>query len=171
MTLSTAKYLKDSGQTPRYFSAETGWPEVNRGLLLVVTGYCTLIGGALLGGLLLWLAVAAHPATDWLLPGKAAKDLLPVGILTLLATAGLSYTLVLRGQWRRYWLVSAGLVLLLFFIVARATTFHHVDSMLGWRLGVLRVNHVLELAALGLVSLGAWRWRRDPASGHQVVLA
>lgn len=70
---------------------------------------------------------------------------------------------VLGPAWRRYAIVSCGLALLLTFIVIRAATFHHVDLLLGMRIGPLRVNHLMELGAIAIVALGALAWRPPAA--------
>jgi hypothetical protein len=66
----------------------------------------------------------------------------------------------LRHQWRAYWPVVAGIAALLFFIIVRATTIHHVDALLHMDIMRMRVNNVLEIGALALVCAGAFRWRR-----------
>jgi hypothetical protein len=63
--------------------------------------------------------------------------------------------LALRGHWRAYLKVWGGMALLLFFIVVRAASFHHVDGLLMSDLGGMRLNWVLELGALALIGVGA----------------
>jgi hypothetical protein len=45
------------------------------------------------------------------------------------------------------------------FVLIRATSFHHVDEMLGLKLGGLRYNTILELGPLLLIVLAAWKAR------------
>lgn len=66
---------------------------------------------------------------------------------------------------------ATGLVLLTIFVIVRATSFHHVDRMLGISLEGLRVNVLLELGGIGLIVLAAlacWRapWPKPPESTH-----
>ena len=50
-------------------------------------------------------------------------------------------------------LALVGLVLLTFFVVVRAATFHHVDAMLGMGLGDF---HLLELSGIALIAVPAF---------------
>jgi len=54
----------------------------------------------------------------------------------------------------------AGATGLLVFIVIRATSFNRVDEMLGWRLGGLPMNWVLEMGSLLLIGWNARRRAR-----------
>jgi len=67
-------------------------------------------------------------------------------------------------SWLKNWLrhldryarrAAVGLVLLVVFVIIRATSFHHVDRMLGLTLEGLRVNALLELTGIGLIALAA----------------
>jgi hypothetical protein len=42
------------------------------------------------------------------------------------------------------------------FILIRASSFHHVDQMLGMDLGGLRVNWILELGSISCIAFAAW---------------
>jgi len=53
--------------------------------------------------------------------------------------------------------VLTGVVFLLCFVAIRATSFHHVDRLLGLNFGGFRLNWLLELGGNALVILGAWR--------------
>ncbi|MGZ8939513.1 MAG: hypothetical protein ACXW32_09920 [Limisphaerales bacterium] len=48
-----------------------------------------------------------------------------------------------------------GFVVLLVFVVARAASFHHIDQLINFRMGWVRMNWVLELGAIALVAWGA----------------
>ena len=61
----------------------------------------------------------------------------------------------LRGHWLAYLRVWGGMALLLFFIVTRAASFHHVDVLLMSELSGLRLNWLFELGALALMGSGA----------------
>jgi len=61
---------------------------------------------------------------------------------------------------RQYRVALAGVIFLGCFIVIRAASFHHIDQMLGWQFGYLRMNHLLECGGIVLVALAAantWR--------------
>ena len=47
-----------------------------------------------------------------------------------------------------------GLVLIAAFVLVRAVGFHHVDALIGWRLGGVRTNAVLELGGICLFAAG-----------------
>ena len=42
-------------------------------------------------------------------------------------------------------------------VLIRATSFHHVDEMLGYRFAGLRYNTLLELGPLSAIALAAWK--------------
>jgi len=65
----------------------------------------------------------------------------------------------LQGHWRAYLRVWGGMTLLLFFIVVRAASFHHVDQLLMSDIGGLRMNWVFELGGLALIASGALKTR------------
>ena len=72
--------------------------------------------------------------------------------------------------WESYRLCAIGVAVTLVFIIVRASTFHHVDRMLGLDFAGLRVNVVLELGSIALVAAGAWQWRTRTAR-REVALA
>lgn len=78
---------------------------------------------------------------------------------------------VVAQQWLLGWLkhlsqharrAATGLLLLTIFVIVRATSFHHVDRLLGISLDGLRVNVVLELGGIGLIVLAARACLRAP---------
>ncbi|MHC4470053.1 MAG: hypothetical protein ACYS99_03735 [Planctomycetota bacterium] len=60
-----------------------------------------------------------------------------------------------RGHRRRFALALIGVTLLGCFIAIRASSFHRVDEMLGWRPAGLKLNWILEIGGIGLVAAGA----------------
>lgn len=75
----------------------------------------------------------------------------------------------IRGNWREYGLLLLGAGFTVTFIVVRATSFHHVETFLDLVVAGARMNWVLELSGIGVVSLAAARRlghaRRRPESG------
>lgn len=78
-------------------------------------------------------------------------------------------TLVLGGIVLRTWLVQrlrnldvysrragAGLVVLGIFVLVRATSFHHVDALLGFTIENIRLNVLLELCGISIIAWAAW---------------
>jgi hypothetical protein len=59
-------------------------------------------------------------------------------------------------------LAMLGLIFVLAFILIRASSFHHIDQFLGFRLAGLKANWILELGGIGCVGLGAL-WNRRAA--------
>ncbi len=78
-----------------------------------------------------------------------------VGLTVLAATAVLVWKAPASTLW-----ACAGATGLLVFIAIRATSFHHVDEMLGWRMGGLPLNWVLEMGSLVVIG---WSARRRAA--------
>ena len=75
-------------------------------------------------------------------------------IWTCLASGAL-LAWALRRTLRRTWLGLAGLVAVAAFVLVRAVGFHHVDALIGIRLGDARMNWVLELGGISLFAAGA----------------
>lgn len=65
----------------------------------------------------------------------------------------------LAQDWRDHRLVFAGILLLMLFVLVRAVTFHHIDSLLRLDIAGLRINVLLELSAIAVVAAGCLRWR------------
>jgi hypothetical protein len=59
---------------------------------------------------------------------------------------------------------GVGLVLLAAFVVMRASSFHHVDVMLGLSLANVRVNVVMEIGAISVIAWAAVRRLREAAT-------
>lgn len=53
-----------------------------------------------------------------------------------------------------------GIVFLCCFVAIRASSFHHVDRLLGANLGGLKINWIMELGGIALVGFGAYAERR-----------
>jgi len=63
-----------------------------------------------------------------------------------------------------------GAVFLACFVAVRASSFHHVDEMLGWTWSGVRLNAFLELGGIAFVLAGALSWSRRamaPRGGAQ----
>ena len=53
-----------------------------------------------------------------------------------------------------------GIVFLCCFVAIRASSFHHVDRLLGANLEGLKINWIMELGGIALVGVGAYGERR-----------
>lgn len=76
-----------------------------------------------------------------------------LGLGGLALLAGLAWWI--RRLWRRCLLALAGVVFLFAFVLIRASSFHHVDALLGSTALGIRWNAILELGGIALVGLGA----------------
>jgi hypothetical protein len=64
---------------------------------------------------------------------------------------------LMRGNQRHLRGVLLGTIFLICFVAIRASSFHHVDLLLGHRLGGLKINWVLELGGISFIALAAYR--------------
>jgi hypothetical protein len=85
-----------------------------------------------------------------------------IGVFAAVGLTGLAA--MLWGCRRRLgecWLALTGLTAVVVFVTIRAASFHKVDSGLGQELAGMRLNWILELGGIGLVSAGGLigRWR------------
>ena len=55
----------------------------------------------------------------------------------------------------------AGFTLLLGFVVMRAASFHNFDRLIGYELGGIRFNWVMEIGALLIIGIATLRYRRN----------
>jgi hypothetical protein len=53
-----------------------------------------------------------------------------------------------KGILIRNWLAFTGIIFLIIFILLRATSFHHMDQLIGFRLMGLKLNWILELTGI-----------------------
>jgi len=81
-----------------------------------------------------------------------------IGLVLVAGVASLvSLGWLVRGQLSDFRLPLAGLTFIVVFVVIRATSFHNVDELLGLKLRGVRMNWVLELTGIGIVTVGAMR--------------
>lgn len=93
-----------------------------------------------------------------------------LAVVTVSVFASVWFAWRFRAFWTRNKLLIFGLELLLTFIVVRAISFHHFDIINQSRFFGFRLNSVLELGGIALVSLAAvnarraWQRPRETAS-------
>jgi hypothetical protein len=89
------------------------------------------------------------------------RRIVQIIFIALVALAGILFFAGLvwltRARWKSHWLALAGSMFLACFIVVRAASFHHIDQWLGWRIGGLKVNWILELGGIGCIAFSAWK--------------
>ncbi|EAZ90255.1 hypothetical protein [Crocosphaera chwakensis] len=56
---------------------------------------------------------------------------------------------------KHFLLPLLGLTFLVIFILIRATSFHHVDQLLGWNIGGMQMNWLLELGGISCLAIAA----------------
>lgn len=95
------------------------------------------------------------------------RELQEIFILTV-ASAGFVIMLTLIATYFKVIKVHifaiVGICVLIVFILARATSFHHVDALLGMRFLGIHMNWVLELSGIGLIFYNARKllWQKRP---------
>jgi hypothetical protein len=71
----------------------------------------------------------------------------------------------MRDLWRRYRMAFVGIIYLCAFVIIRAASFHHIDTMLYHLPGVgYLVNTFLELGGNVIIGYAAWNAAQEPAS-------
>ncbi|MDX8353118.1 isopropylmalate isomerase [Cognatiyoonia sp. IB215182] len=68
---------------------------------------------------------------------------------------GLTLAWTMRRQLPQIWLALLGLCLLLGFVAIRAAGFHHMDRLIGFEIGGVRMNWLLELGGIALIAINA----------------
>lgn len=94
------------------------------------------------------------------------RRVLQAGFVLAIALAGALGTAVAFRLVRRHSdlrVALGGFVILLAFVLTRAASFHHMDMLINFRVGGIRMNWVLEIGAISLLIFGAWK-RRTTAS-------
>ena len=87
-----------------------------------------------------------------------------MGVVVAAAIFGGWFAWRFNGFWRRHLLLAAGVLFLGTFIVVRAISFHHFDAILKLDLLGMKVNWILELGGIFMISLAAVRERRHGLS-------
>ena len=89
------------------------------------------------------------------------RRLVQLGFVGLVAIAGVGGAVfmwrLVRSTGKRLRIALVGFVLLLCFVVVRAASFHHVDSLINFRFGGVRMNWVLELGAIMIIAVGTYK--------------
>ena len=93
-------------------------------------------------------------AQGWYDDRRAMQRDVVLGLIGLCLAAGAVLLWRLRRTLRRTGPAAAGLVLIATFVLVRAVGFHHVDALIGLRVGGARVNWLLELGGLAVFTLG-----------------
>jgi hypothetical protein len=76
-----------------------------------------------------------------------------VTALGLISLGGFSW--LARREWKRNFVALLGTVFLYVFVLTRASSIHHVDVMLQWRVLGMKWNWILELGGIFVTLVGA----------------
>ena len=82
-------------------------------------------------------------------------------------TLGPTLAWIMRKELAHIWVALIGLALLLAFVAIRAAGFHHFDRFIGYEIGGLRMNWVLELGGIAIITINAlWLLLSDRKTRH-----
>ncbi len=105
-----------------------------------------------------WLTVVGKQvaiAQGWYDQRRTVQKQFIVGLVAVVL-ALLMFSIQALGQsWRRLWLAMTGMAFLGGFIVIRASSFHHIDRLLGLEWAGLRLNWILELGGIICIAVAA----------------
>jgi hypothetical protein len=80
-----------------------------------------------------------------------------IAVLVTCAGGVAALAWLVRGHLADFWLPLGGMLLLAGFVAIRATSFHHMDTLISSDILGIRVNWILELGGIGLVAFAAMR--------------
>jgi hypothetical protein len=93
--------------------------------------------------------------------------------IAVVAVAGLFaigvFSWLARNQWKRSLIGLLGTVFLFVFVLIRASSIHHVDVALQWKVAGAKWNWIIELGGIAVVLLGAevaWLCRARPEASE-----
>jgi hypothetical protein len=96
---------------------------------------------------------------------RARVQLVFIGMVVLTGAWGLrAFLRLARGGIRSVRGVLIGVVFLVCFVAIRASSFHHVDSLLGYHLGGFKMNWLIELGGISFVGINAYRIGHHPGT-------
>ena len=107
-----------------------------------------------LQSLLTAIGRCAAQAQDWYEARRAVQAAVVLALAAASVGGGALVAWRLRHTLTRTGPALLGLVLIIAFVLIRATGFHHVDALIGWRVGHLRGNAILEFGGIALFAFG-----------------
>lgn len=105
----------------------------------------------------------AATAEGWYARRHGVQEGFLLGLAIFGAVAIAAAAAYFRRDLRRIWLALTGATILILFVLARASSFHHLDVFINTRVLGLHMNWAMELGALVLIATAAWRARRNKA--------
>jgi hypothetical protein len=87
---------------------------------------------------------------------RGAVQLLFIAVVaTVCVSVGLLSAWGLRRDLGQVWLALFGVVFLLAFVAIRTAGFHHIDRLIGFEVANVRLNWVLELGGITMITVNA----------------
>lgn len=102
-----------------------------------------------------WLTVFGKKiaiAQGWYVQRRFVQLAFITGIICLLVSCFISLRRLIQQDWKIFRLTFIGFLFLSGFILIRATSFHHIDQLIGINFAGFRLNWLLEIS--GLVCIG-----------------
>lgn len=99
----------------------------------------------------------------WYEQRRPVQAAVVAALLVCCVLGGLVLARLLRGALARNALALAGLTAIAAFVLVRAVGFTHVDALINFRVADWRMNWILELGGIALLSLGAVRVLTTPS--------
>ena len=94
-------------------------------------------------------------AQGWYEARRSVQVIFIKAVLVASALAAACLTWAMRRDLGNVWLAVAGFVLLIAFVAVRAVGFHHVDHLIGYELGSVRMNWLLEIGGIAMIAANA----------------
>jgi hypothetical protein len=88
----------------------------------------------------------------WYQDRRHVQLLFAIGVLVAAVVVAVVLLLTMRHSLRRIWPALLGLVCVMSFVAIRVLSFHHVDEMIGYRLGAFNMKWAFELTGLILIA-------------------
>ncbi len=106
-------------------------------------------------------------AQGWYEQRRLLQRELTVALIIAGAIVGMIALYSLRHALRRNAMAAIGLILLIFFVMIRMVSFHHMDHFLGMDVANMRLHRWVEGAGLVMVILGGlWALSHAPSKGR-----
>ena len=106
--------------------------------------------------MLFWQTGKTFAKTYGLYPERRVIQLASMGAIILVAAGVFFYFMrMTRGAFREHALALFGVLFTLCFVIIRASSLHHVDAVLGWHVGGVKMNWVFENGGIPLVIIAA----------------
>ncbi len=104
-------------------------------------------------------------AEGWYADRRVYQTMFIAAVAVIGCFAIVVFTWLGCNQWKRSLLGLLGTAFLFVFVLIRASSIHHVDVALQWKVAGAKWNWILELGGISVVLLGAavaWPWHRQP---------